>query len=148
RFSITVVVSDKRGGYTSNGITIDAASQRATFSGTVVDPSGNAIEAAQGDVNGRLVNTDSLGHFAPETRIADRYVMNIRKPGFSTPASAFGTASYIYQTSVPAGRWTLRRAQVTSVDPTKPIVLQQRRNEKDCVGTLTSRMDWSGYLQP
>jgi len=135
RFSITVVVSDKRGGYASNGITIDAASQRATFSGTVVDPDGAAIEAAQVEVNGRLVNTDSVGHFALEAPIADRYVMNIRKPGFSTPASAFGTASYIYRASVPAGRWTLHRAQVTTVDPTRPIVLGQRRNEKDCVGT-------------
>lgn len=52
RFPITVVVSDRRGGYAKGMITIDASTPRATFSGHVVDQGGNAIERAQVDVNG------------------------------------------------------------------------------------------------
>jgi hypothetical protein len=149
RFTITVVVSDRRGGYTQSGITVDASSQRATFSGTVRDPAGNPIERALIDVNGRLINTDSTGWFSFNVPIADRYVMNIRKPGLEgSNVFGFGTASFIYRGSVTAGRWTLRRAQVSTVDPTLPIILQQQRSELDCPPPLASTIDWIPYLQP
>lgn len=149
RYAIALVVSDKRGGYRQTGITIDASSQRALFGGTVVDPSGKAIEQAQIDVNGRLVSTNSKGIFRLETPIADRYVMNIRKPGLESGAAAsFGTASYIYKASVSSGRWVLRRAQVSTVDPTKTIRLQQKRSRLDCQGPVASQINWSSYLQP
>lgn len=74
--------------------------------------------------------------------------MNIRKPGLDgAPSGGFGTASQIYRSSVMAGRWTLRRATVVEVDPTKPIVVQEKRSEKDCQGLVTSRIDWKPYLQ-
>jgi cytochrome c5 len=147
RYAITVVVSDRRGGYTQNGIIIDAASERARFSGTVVDPDGHPIENAQIDVNGRLIATNSSGWFGFDVPIADRYVTNIRKPGLeSTNLPSFGTASVIYRSAVPAGRWTLRRAEVTTVDPTKAIVLTQRK--RDCPRLLSGRIDWSPYVRP
>jgi hypothetical protein len=147
RFAFTVVVSDRRGGYAQNGISIDASSQRATFSGTVVDPVGNPIEDAQVDVNGRLISTNSSGRFSYDVPLADRYVMNIRKPGIASPnLPAFGTASFIYQASVTGSRWTLRRAEVTTVDPTKPIVLQQKRSEIDCPTPATMKIDWTPYM--
>lgn len=149
RFPIKVVVSDKRGGYTESGMFVDASSQRATFSGTVLDPTGKAIEGAQIDVNGRLISTDSTGWFGFNVPIADRYVMNIRKSGLEDPtAPGFGTASFIYRAPVAAGRWTLRRAQVTTVDPTQPIHLQQDKGRIDCPGPVTSSIDWTPYLQP
>jgi len=148
RFPITVVVSDKRGGYARSGVSINASLDRAIFSGTVLDPSGNGVERAQIDVNGRLISTDSTGWFSFNVPVADRYVMNIRKTGLDEPnSSAFGTASYIYRSSVTAGQWMLRRAQVSTVDPTKPIVLQQKRGKQDCQIPAKSRTDWTPYLQ-
>lgn len=148
RFPITVVVSDKRGGYAKGSISIDASTQRATFSGHVRDQSGNAIERAQVEINGRLINTDPRGWFSFNVPIKDRYVMNIKKSGLDgSPSGGFGPASYIYRSSVTAGRWTLRGANVTEVDPTKPIMLQQKRSEKDCQGSVASRIDWTPYRQ-
>ena len=101
RFPITVVVSDKRGGYTQSGIFVDASSQRATFSGTVLDPTGRAIERAQIDVNGRLISTNSTGWFSFNVPIADRYVMNIRKPGLEAPNPDF--SPFVWKKAVPRG---------------------------------------------
>ena len=149
RHAITVVATDKRGGYTQRAIIVDASSQRATFSGTVLDPTGKAIDGAQVDVNGRLISTNSKGWFSFNVPIADKYVMNIRKPGLERPnMPGFGTASFIYQGSVVAGRWTLRRAQVTTVDPTQPIRLQQKKSQIDCPGPIMSKIDWTPYLHP
>jgi mono/diheme cytochrome c family protein/cytochrome c5 len=149
RYAITLVARDKRGGYAEKAITIDASNQRAAFGGTVSDPNGTPIERAQVEVNGRLTNTNSKGWFSFNVPIADRYVMNIRKPELESGSTfGYGTASYIYRGSVPVGSWTLRRAQVTTVDPTQPITLQQKRGKRDCQNSRASLIDWTPYLQP
>ncbi|SMF56569.1 PKD domain-containing protein [Tistlia consotensis] len=148
-YPVTVVVSDQRGGYAKTSVVIKASTGGATFSGTVLDGFGLPVNGAQVEVNGRLVNTNVQGWFSFAVPVKDRYVMNIRSLGLQSPNQrGFGTASFVYKAPIAGGRWTLRRAQVTTVDPTQPIVLQQKRDRRDCVGPRAAQIDWSPYLGP
>src|SRR5262249_1461980 len=149
KFHISVLVSDDHGGYARSGIAITAATTGAPFNGVVVDTHGQPVAGALVEVNGRLINASAQGRFNFALPIADPYVMTIRSAGVEAPNQrGFGTGSYVYKASVTGGRWVLRRAEVTTVDPTQPIVLQQNRDERDCVGLVSSRIDWKSYLQP
>ncbi|XIA62100.1 carboxypeptidase-like regulatory domain-containing protein [Bradyrhizobium sp. TZ2] len=149
KFAISALVSNQRGGYARSGIVITAATTGAPFNGIVVDTFGQPVAGALVDVNGRLINANTQGRFSFAVPIADRYVMTIRSPGIETPNQrGFGTASFIYKASITGGRWVLRRAEVTTVDSTQPIVLEHRRDRRDCAGMIASRIDWSNYLQP
>ncbi len=146
-FIVPVIAGDKRGGFAQSGISIRADAPVAWFSGTVTDTFGQAINGALVEVNGRLTNANPQGGFRLNVPISDRYVMNIRSPGVDTPNQrAFGTESYIYKAPITGGQWQLRRAEVTTVDPKQPIVLQQRRDERDCIGPRLSRVDWTPFL--
>jgi len=148
-YPVTVVVGDQRGGYVKTSRVIQASTAGATFSGTVVDSFGLPVSGAQVEVNGRLVNTNSKGWFSFPVPVKDRYVMNIRSFGLQLPNQrGFGTASFVYKAPVTGGRWALRRAQVMTVDPTQPIVLQQRRDKRDCIGPRAAQIDWQPYLGP
>lgn len=149
RFPISVLVSDDRGGYTRSGITVTATTSGAPFNGVVVDTHNQPIAGAQVEVNGRLINANAQGRFNFSVPLADRYVMTIRSAGLEAANQrGFGTASYVYKAPMTGGRWVLRRAEVTTVDPTQPIVLQHKRDERDCVGMTASRIDWTPYLHP
>ena len=146
---VAVLVSDGRGGFARSGISIRAEAPVAWFSGTVTDMFGQEINGALIEVNGRLANTNLSGAFRLNVPTDDRYVMTIRNPGVAAPGQrAFGTASYVYKAPISGGQWRLRRAQVATVDPTQPIVLQQKRDERDCAGPRVSRIDWTPYLSP
>jgi cytochrome c5 len=148
-YAVSVSIGDDRGGYTRGGITIIAATGGVSFSGTVTDIARKPISGAQVDVNGRLINTNAKGWFNFAVTVQDKYIVNIRNPGLQVPNQpSYGTASFVYTAPVVDGHWTLRPAQVTSRDPTQPIVLQQQRGERDCIGPTTSRIDWSPYLKP
>jgi len=142
RFPVTVLVSDNRGGYARSSFSVMAKSGGVPFSGTIVDPNGNGVAGAQVQVNGRTTNANSAGRFSFEVPLADKYVLTAR----STAGTTYGTVSFIYTGSITGGRWVLRPAQVFSVDPTQPIKLQHKRGERDCQGSVTSKMDWSKYL--
>lgn len=146
RYEFSVVVGDGRGGYARDGVGVDAASTRAIFSGSIVDTAGAALGGAQIEVNGRLSSSNALGQFSLNVPPAERYVMTIRKPGLDAPGQpSYGTASYVYGAAIAGGRWTLRGAMVSTVDPTHAISLQQ--TQRDCPGPEASRIDWPPYLQ-
>ena len=139
---VEVVVSDGRGGYTQNSISINATNGGVPFNGTVVDPAGAPITGALIEVNGRLINTNSKGLFGLEVPVSDKYVFTVRMPGLEAPGKpAFASVSYVYTGSIVGGRWVLRRAQVSTLDPTQ-------RSDNGCTGSRASRLDWTPYLQP
>jgi len=147
RFPVTVLVSDNRGGYSESSFSLTAKTGGVPFSGTVVDPNGTGVSGAQVEINGRFTNANSAGKFSFEVPLADKYVMTIRStPGGGPNQPTFGTISNVYTGSIVGGRWVMRPAQVTSVDPRQPIKLQHRRTEKDCEKSVTSRIDWKTYL--
>jgi cytochrome c5 len=149
RFVVTVLVSDGRGGYARDSFTITATSAGVPFNGTVVETSGAAVPGALVAVNGRLTNTNAQGRFSLQVPVRDTYVMTIRKPGVEVPNQpAYGTVSFVYTGSITGGRWVLRRAAVFSVDPTQPITLEHKRDERHCVGPYASKIDWTPYLTP
>lgn len=148
-FIVSVSIGDDRGGYARGGVTITAGTGGVSFSGTVTDTGRKPIAGAQVDVNGRLTNTNSKGWFNFSVPVQDKYIVNIRNPGLQAPnLPSYGTVSFVYTAPVVDGHWTLRRAEVTSKDPTQPIVLQQKRDERDCIGSTASKIDWSPYLKP
>ena len=148
-FPVSAMASDQRGGYSRNDIVINASNAGAPFSGTVVDAFGQPINGALVEVNGRLANTNFQGWFSFTVPVEDRYVLTIRSPGVEMPnQNGFGTESFVYKSSITGGRWAMRRAQVTTVDPTQPITLQHRRDERDCLGMVSSQIDWTPYLKP
>jgi cytochrome c5 len=149
-YTITVLVSDNRGGYISDALSVTATSRGVPFSGTVVEASGAAISGAQIDVNGRLTNTNNMGWFSYEVPVDDKYVFTIRKPSVNAPnQAAYGTVSFVYTGPIAGGRWVLNRAQVTTVhNPNLGFSLDHKRDQKDCIGSQSSKIDWQPYLQP
>ncbi|MCU1268548.1 MAG: domain containing protein [Acidobacteria bacterium] len=145
-FPITVLVSDNRGGYTRSAFAVTAKSGGVPFSGTVVEPGGMGVAGALIEVNGRITNANSSGRFNFEVPVDDKYVMTIRSNPGGAPNPAYGTISFVYTGSIIGGRWMLRPAQVFTIDPTKPITLRQKRTQKDCLGSVTSKIDWKSYL--
>jgi hypothetical protein len=113
-----------------------------------VDPNGVGVRGAPVTVNGRIVNTNSQGRFNLEVPLSDRYVLTVRGPSLS-PANqtAYGMISFVYTNSIVGGRWVLRPAQITSIDPTRSNSIQHKRSERDCMGSLTSKIDWSKYQE-
>jgi hypothetical protein len=149
-YTAYVLVSDSRGGYARGQVTIYGTGGGIPFSGKVLEYNRKPIAGAQVEVNGRLVNTSTKGTFSIVVPPSNRYVVNIRQTGVRQAGLiSYGTLSQVYTNSVTGGEWFLRRAQVFTVDPTQPIVLQQKRNEKtDCIGSRTSKIDWSAHLKP
>jgi len=147
RFPVTVLVSDNRGGYTRSSFSVMAKSGGVPFSGTVVDPNGAGVSGAQVEVNGRITNANSAGKFSFEVPLADKYVLTARSTAGAAPNQpTYGTISFVYTGSITGGRWVLRPAQIFSVNPTQPIKLQHKRTERDCQGSVTSKINWNNYL--
>jgi len=76
--------------------------------------------------------TGAQGLFQLRVRDADRFVLNIRKPGYAL-------VSQIYDANVTSGRWTMTRASTHTVDPTKDQVLVNRRDPSSCPGKIADR---------
>ncbi len=146
-YTARAIVSDDRGGYVSQSTTVEVGDNRVTFSGEVVDTEGNPIGQVQIDINGRLLNTDIKGRFTIRVPVAKRYIMNLRKNGVEQANSpAYGTASFVYTGAIHGGKWVLRRAQLFTVDPTKPINISHKRDKRDCVKPKPYRINWSKHL--
>lgn len=123
-FEVSVVASDGKGGY-AKSITLLSTRKGVLFSGQVVDSDGAPVATAGVDVNGQSVQTNAAGFFRLTIAESDRFVLNIRKPGFAL-------LSRIYLDGVTAGQWVLSRADVHTVDPTNPIVLIDSRRKREC----------------
>lgn len=138
RYTVTLIAYDGRGGYDRSELAVRADGQGILFEGLVDATDAAAVAGAEVEVNGKAATTDGEGHvrlFVPD---AERFVLNIRKPGY-------GFYSKVYDDSVTGGRWTLTRATVTSVDPTQTIRVVDERSERDCPGPRAQRLRWETY---
>lgn len=150
QYPLRLTVGDKNGGYATEALWMRVADKVTIgFSGRVDSPSGAAVSGALVEIvgqkpgnnnfNRRVVQTDANGFFSVDVADSERFVMNIRKPGY-------GLMSQVYQRSIEGGRWTLYPAQVmTDIDPTKPIVIEHKRDPRDCSGPPSTRTNWSRY---
>lgn len=139
-FTVTVLVSDGKGGYGRSKLSLRADPRGIPFSGQVDATSGGPVAGAQVEINGATATTDAAGFFHMFVPDADRFVFNIRKTGF-------GLVSKIYDDSVTGGRWTMTRATLMTVDPTQPIDVINSRQPSDCPGPLSERLDWRRYAK-
>jgi hypothetical protein len=129
-FEYTLVAFDRRGGYATEKI--ELVTRGVLFGGGVVGADGPVLSGAQVEVNGRRTRTDAAGRFVLHVVEADRYVLNIRHPGYSL-------VSRIYDNSVSGGLWEMIPASVVVRDPTLPIDVIDERQRGDCPGALSDR---------
>jgi hypothetical protein len=128
RHTITVVAYDGKGGYDKASINVLATGKGVPFGGVVIDTAGTPVAGAEIEiVSNATVKTEPSGRFNVLVKQSDRYVFNIHKEGYALN-------SQIYDRSVVGGRWILHRAQIATVDPTKPIHLVHERSPRDCPG--------------
>ena len=128
RYSVTVVAYDNKGGYDKQALSVLADGTGVPFTGIVIEPDGTPVAAAEIEIVGNpAVTTDGGGRFQTIVTEADRYVFNVRKPGYALN-------SQIYDRGVTGGTWILRRGQVVTIDPTRDVSIVHERTEKDCPG--------------
>jgi len=138
RYTVTLIAYDGKGGYDRSELSMRADGQGILFEGRVVAAGGVAVGDAEFEVNGKTATSNAAGHvrlFVPD---ADRFVLNIRKPGF-------GLYSRVYDDAVTGGLWTLNRATVVTVNPDGEIRVDDERGPRDCPGPRGRRLDWNSY---
>lgn len=138
RYTVTLIAFDGKGGYDRSELSLRADGQGILFEGRVSATDDAAVPGAEVEVNGETAKSNAAGHvrlFVPD---AERFVFNIRKPGY-------GLYSRVYDDSVTGGRWTLTRASLSTVDPNAPIRVVNERSPRDCPGPRSSRLDWRSY---
>ena len=104
-YAVTLYAFDSRGGYAESTLPLVASRQRIPFSGIVDATDATAVPGAEVEVNGQLTLTDQRGFFQLRVADAQRFVLNVRKPGY-------GLISRIYDGPVPGGRWTLVKGEM------------------------------------
>jgi cytochrome c5 len=134
RYSLTLITRDGKGGNVRRAVSVAVDRKGVVFSGHVVTTTGTPVPQADVTVNGRPAQTGTDGFFRLHVRPDDRYVLNVRKPGF-------GLVSRVFDRGLLGGRYELRRATVATVDPTQPIDVQDRRTVRDCPGAVSLRFD-------
>ena len=82
RYSVTLTVADGRGGYAQSSLSLLTDELGVPFSGTVEGTDTPAIGGAVVDVNGQQTVTAASGMFSFRVKDAERFVLNIRKPGY------------------------------------------------------------------
>lgn len=134
-YTINLLVADGNGGYARSSLTIRADGLGIPFSGHVSATNAAIVAGAEVEINGQKSITDAGGYFRLFVRDADRFVFNIRTPGYAI-------YSKIYDDGVTGGQWQLLRASGFSVDPTQPIDLEDKRTSRDCPGPKSARVNW------
>lgn len=136
---LLLIAYDGRGGEARERINI-SKKEVIIFSGQVVSNAGKPIETAEVEVSGEITKTDAQGFFQLQAKRAkdERYVMNIRKSGF-------GPVSRIYDRGIQGVKWTMTQGTTVVVDPRQAIMVQDTSSRTNCLGSLSSRVDWSQY---
>ncbi len=140
RYSVTLFVYDGKGGYAQSTLSLLADNEGIPFSGTVDATDAPSLVGAEVDINGQLAITGTEGVFQVRVKDADRFVLNIRKPGYAL-------VSRIYDDAMTGGRWTMTRASVTNRDPTLDIDVTDQRDQRNCPGPRAFQLDWENYPQ-
>lgn len=137
-YSVFLLVSDGRGGYSQANLSLRVDNLGIPFSGRVLAPGGSAVPGASVEVNGSSVTSDAEGRFGIRVTDADRFVFNIR-------ASGYALLSQIYDDAVTGGVWTLNPGSVYLVDPTVEIVLSDLRDERNCPGPRSASLNYEQF---
>ncbi len=133
-YSLALIGMDGKGGHARQTLSVSVDRQGVVFSGRVVSTTGMPIPQAEVSVDSQVAKTDAVGFFRLHAAPRERYVLNVRKPGF-------GLLSRVFDRGVLGGRYELRRATVTSVDPRLAIDVQDKRTQRDCPGPASLRLD-------
>lgn len=132
-YRVDATALDGRGGYTRLYTLVSASpTSEVNFSGYVNASDAPALGGAEVEVNGVKAQTSASGFFRLPLPESDKYVFNVRKPGYKL-------LSQIYQDPVEGGTWTLIRGTVQTVDPTQPIDVTDTRKYQRC-GTAVSQI--------
>lgn len=138
RYSVKVIAWDKKGGYATATQSLRVNTLGIPFTGRVAGTDTPVISGAEVEVNGRKTFTGAEGYFSINVRDAKRFVLSIRKAGY-------GLVSRVYDDAVTGGQWIMTKATVERVDPTRKIDITDRRDKRNCPGSLASRLDWRKY---
>lgn len=138
KHAATLVVYDGRGGYASQSVAVTVDPRGLEFSGRVTGTDAPALAKATVNVNGVTASTDANGYFRLFAPDKNRFVMDIRKPGY-------GFASVVYYDAVIGGTWQLARATLATVDPTRDVDVVNERKRGDCPGPPSDRMNWANH---
>ena len=125
-------VADGRGGYAQRQIDFVVGRKTARFSGRVLDGEAPVTEAVV-SVGGVTGKSGKNGMFVVDAPLAQRYVVNARKPGYAL-------LSRVFDTGADGLTLSLVRAQAQKVDPTKAIVLVDERPELKRSGRQGARV--------
>lgn len=140
RYSLNVTAFDGKGGYAQSPLSLRVDEAGIPFSGQVDATDGTLVSGATVEINGRTAVTGATGYFQIRVQDARRFVLNIRKPGYAL-------VSRIYDDAVTGGRWTMTRATVTTIDPTRNNDVVNERTPRDCPGPAANRLNWRGFPQ-
>ena len=120
-YTLYSTISDRRGGDTKGRLSLAVDAKGVTVTGVVVGAGRVPIAGAKVAVNGSATGTsDAKGFFSVKVPLADRYILNIAKPGFA----AF---SRLFDRPVSGQTWELVPAQVQTIDPTQKVTITDRR---------------------
>jgi protocatechuate 3,4-dioxygenase beta subunit len=125
KHSVYLQVKDGRGGYARHRVDFETGLKEMTFSGRAVDrKTGNPVAGANVSVNGTATTTAANGFFQVKSPLTKRYVCNINKSGYAL-------FSRVVDGGETGQTWKLAPTLSQVVDPTKPIVLVDKRPELD-----------------
>lgn len=139
-YSVKLVAWDKKGGYATSDLSIEAGDGSIHFSGKVDGTDVPAIKGAEVEVNGKTATTDANGKFSIAVNDDKRFVLNIRKQGY-------GLVSRIYDDAVMGGQWTMTQAFSTKMNPNAPIRVTEKRDRRNCPGPEANRLNWAPYAK-
>ncbi|MDL5051555.1 carboxypeptidase-like regulatory domain-containing protein [Oscillatoria amoena NRMC-F 0135] len=99
-----------------------------SFTGLVTSTRGDTLAGAQITVNGKDTIADKQGMFSIIADSANRYVVNVRAPGYGLVSKVFTrpTKDYNYQ---------LQPAFITTFDPQEPVTIRDAVSVTSCVGS-------------
>jgi len=141
-YSIKLLAYDGKGGYAQSPLSLRADNLGIPFSGKVEGTDAPAVAGAEIEINGQTAFTGAEGFFQVRVKDANRFVMNIRKSGYAL-------VSRIYDNSIVGGKWTMTRATVTSIDPTRDNEVADnirfQFGTRNCPGPPSSYLNWREY---
>ena len=134
-YQAVAVVSDGKGGVRIKRLRVTASDLGERFTGRVTDTSGTPVANVEVDVNGDITTTNASGQFELQTKVNDRYVLNIR-------STAHALLSQVYGKPSQGGEYQLVRATQKKFDPRNDIVLQDKRDQSECRGAPSASLNW------
>lgn len=124
RHTMFVVAHDGKGAYGLGKVDVSTGGEGVLFTGRVTQVGGLPIPRAAVEVGGKRTETNGEGFFEVTVpKEADRYVLNIEKPGFQL-------LSKVFSSGVIGGEYTLERAQKFAIDPTSDVRVVEERQER------------------